>query len=408
MNGQVNPRLVMAFERDIRAHGCVNADDARELVRIAEQLNAESSGCCSVGNKGFKHLRRLLDNAGDRFDDRALAIVNGWGLTGRTPPIMIPVTPDDHNPLDPNSPVEGPGRINDPARVLGKVILDYQAEKKTHHVHWYPQTATRPGGDPINNLYARGGILAKYGAIFGGDARGYELDHAAVLNADPTKAWWGKCDKASQVSCILPPPAHEATLNGVTCSPEEIKGMLVCVVDSLVGEIDFIGHRYNGEDDDPEDPRPSVFLDGLKEWKTNNGGPAIPFNADLDRNGPVWNYAYDGVKVYESDVVPPGFNTSTLPHGGKIKYYHAKLTSTGYPDQARDYQFWIQYDNAGEVKKDGWIQGQDPKISPDFLWRPHPAGDLRDPATWVTKPRKQSNPRILAENVFKLYQLSMA
>jgi len=198
-------------------------------------------------------------------------------------------------------------------------------------------------------------------------------------------------------------------MNGVTFTPHDIAGLLVKVSDSLADRVDFRGERYNGPSDDPNDPTPADFMQYiLKEWGFEGSSP-IPFVLDIDRTEQVWNYPYDQGKVYESEKAPEGVDVSGVPSsGGKVKYYRAEMKGTGFDEQARNYQFWMQYDSNGMVKKSGWLVGDDEKISPDFGWRPHPRGDLSKAEAWKTDTQKQNNPHVLAENVYKIYMASIS
>jgi hypothetical protein len=149
-----------------------------------------------------------------------------------------------------------------------------------------------------------------------------------------------------------------------------------------------------------------VFLEFLTALKDK--GRELGFVLDIDRLVQVWNYPFDTARVYESTKAPAGFNRAILPRGGHVKFQRMELSGTGFPEQARHYQSWIQRDSDGKVMNRGWINGEDTRVSPDFAWLPSPVGDLRSPANWRTQPGKQSNPHVLAENVAQVYFKAMS
>ena len=193
----------------------------------------------------------------------------------------------------------------------------------------------------------------------------------------------------------------------MTDAANDIAGLLVKVSSSLASRFDFEGNRYNRESDDIRDPKPHDFLEKvIKAWGSESSNP-IPFVLDIDRAEAVWNYPYDQGKVWELSGAPDEFDTSDLPSDGRVAFFAAELKGTGFEEQARLYQFWIQYDDNGEVLESGWVEGRDAKINPDFAWRPRPVGDLSDKANWVTNARRQSNPEVKAEEVFEIYARSL-
>lgn len=377
--------------------GVVDVDEAKQLIELAGEVNSQSSGCCGLfgGTKGDKSLRQLLKEPRDKFDPEARSLITMWLNNGHRLPATAtrPERPDPTTPVDPTNP-------DTPAVNHGKVILDWKSPKSTWPCHWWPMKAQQPGGDPMNNLYAPNGPLDKYRIAFGGEALAYErANHAGG------DAWFGHCNNAAQVASVLRQPVKDVVMNGVTFTAHDISGLLCKVVPSLVvKEEDFTGMRYNGANDDPSEPNPVVFLKMLKDFCKSGEGPFI---LDIDRTVQVWNYPFDQAKVYESDKAPTGFNPAALPRGGKTKFYRTELKGTGYPQQERKYQFWIQYDASGQPTERGYVAGEDEKINADFGWRAKAVGNLDNAAAWVTN-GAQSNPHVLAQNVYKLYRASIA
>lgn len=405
--------------RTDRTPGVVDAGESDDLIDKAMEINSQSRGCCGTSSKkGDKGLKELIQTHPDKFKAEGLANIqyylkhhqlragsNGHGSSNPS----IPSNPSRPNRPEPSTPV-APTTPSDTTSPYGKVILEWKCEKSTWHAHWWPMKASQPGGDPINNLYAPGGPLEKYDAAFKRNSKSVELaKNAKPHNSDAKYNWWGHCNNASQIACLLQEPIKDVEYNGVLFTAHDIGGLLCKVVPSLSKGEDFRGNRYNGPTDDPNDPNPVAFLnDVLKAWGGKKEGKPVPFILDIDRTEMVWNYPFDQGKVFESEKAPAGIDTRMIPTDGKIKYYRSELKGTGFKQQERNYQFWIKYDGAGKPADSGWIAGEDEKINPDFAWRPHPVGDLNDSRYWVTNESAQNNSEVRAEDVYKLYKASIA
>lgn len=315
-----------------------------------------------------------------------------------------------------------------PVVTSGTAVVDAAFNKHTWHCHWFPMRATRPynpnlypghpgydelkaGGDPINNLYAKGGALDKYDQAFGqfgfSSARAQEVLTSGhfVPAGEPDKGWWGHCNNASEVACMLEAPKHGVMLNGVTFTPNDIAGLLCRISDSLSDRTDFRGERYNGPRNDKNDPDPAEFLACMKQWAAEG----IPFVLDITRTEEVWNYPYDSVKITEYRGVPviDGVKADSreVPAGGTVNYYRFELSGTDFPNQARDYVGFIHTAPDGLVTA-RWVQwrgARDSEINCDFAWRPH--FKYENGGTWTGV--ANGNPYIDAANVQRIYEASL-
>ncbi len=61
--------------------------------------------------------------------------------------------------------------------------------------------------------------------------------------------WWGSCDKVARAGILFEEPKKAVTLNGVTFTPQDIKGLLTVLADSQGGGSDFVGNRYDANPD---------------------------------------------------------------------------------------------------------------------------------------------------------------
>ena len=444
--------------------GVVDANEARELLSHAKEINAENAWLCGLipSKKGTKQLEQLYKDNGAKFNPLAKVFADEFVSHGRSVDSRLAdsytsaVSATDNTPgvVDRSEALqlighaqamnkEGnwffglfkgtrgteeletmAGRLGgafDPkakamvdtfvktGRTTG-LVIEWQTAKPLWHCHWFPMRESKAGGgDTTNNLFAPNGALDKYDQAFGTKSRDYELaNNFRAHDSDSSDAGWaGHCNNASEVACMLDEPKRSVTYKGVTFSPRDIAGLLVKVSRSLATRVDFEGRRYNGESDDVGDPAPHDFLEKvLKAW--GGGESPIPFVLDIDRKEQVWNYPYDQGKVTESSKAPAGFDTSSLPEGGYISFYKAEMKGTTFDAQARNYEFWIQYSDDGSVLKSDWIEGGDRKVNPDFAWRPHPRGDLSKKENWVSSAHKQNNPHVRAEDVFEIYSRSIA
>jgi hypothetical protein len=347
---------------------------------------------------------------------------SGSGIARPVPgngPVVVPpsspnVIPAPNTPPRPEAPVVDSPDLSAGSGIegpKGKEILKWKAVHPTSFYHWFPMQETKPGGDATNNLYAMNGALAKLDMLTGANSRQYEFDHnRKAVDAGKEFGWWGHCDKASTLACILEAPKHNVTMmtpdgKKVTLSKNDIQGLMVKVAPHLATQVDFKGERYNNERDDPNEPYPDVFLDALKGWAKEG----LPFVMDIDPTKQVWNFPYDQATVYESSKAPKGFNAASLPQDGSVKFYHIEMAGTGFDAKARTYECYVQRDAQGKTMKSGWIKTPNTHNNPDFMWRPHPVGDLRDEAMWVPR-GKSSNPEVDAQikKVFEIYWASMA
>lgn len=61
--------------------------------------------------------------------------------------------------------------------------------------------------------------------------------------------WWGSCDKVARAGILFEEPKKDVTVNGVTFTTQDIKGLLTVLADSQGGGSDFVGDRYDANPD---------------------------------------------------------------------------------------------------------------------------------------------------------------
>lgn len=369
----------------------ISAQEAQRLIMRAEELNASS-----FGPRGVRHLNRLFAQNWASFSPHGREAIENY-LRARQP--QAPGQPT----------IDGVGASGSALVNESRVLLDFNAAKKTWSCHWFPMQETQPGGDPINNLYAAGGPLDKLDQVTGGNSRDFEFKtYRKSVDAGKEFGWWGHCNNAAEAACLLQAPKHGVIMDGkdgkpVKFSPMDIQGLLVKATPSLIQRVDFRGQRFdNPTRDDPNDPRPDVFMAVMKDWAREG----MPFVLDIERKTEVWNFPYDQVKITESKNAPEGFDAQGLPRDGTVRYYQIEMSGTGFEDKKRVYQCYIQYAPNGQVLNSQWIKTPNSNNNPDFMWRPHPIGDLMDKATWQIK-GAINNPGVDPRVVYEIYMKSL-
>ncbi|HXW60200.1 MAG TPA: hypothetical protein VEK06_01560 [Myxococcota bacterium] len=332
---------------------------------------------------------------------------NGANEANATMAINTPTpTPNAANTIAAAN-VGGPTGITTP---YGKRILDFRSSNPTWECHWFPLKENRPGGDPTNNLYAKGGALQKLDMVTGKNSQGYEYaHHRKGIGEGAQFNWWGHCNHAAQVACIFQEPRHSVTVTGrdgrpVTFDTNDIQGLLVKASGCLIQKVDFRGQRFNSSTrDDPNEPYPDMFISVMQEWAQKG----MPFVLDIDREGQVWNFPYDQVLIDESNQPPQGFN-GNLPNDGSVKYYHIHMEGTGYPSKIRNYAAYIQRDASGAVTNKGWIKTPNTNNNPDFMWQPYGMPNIMDRSNWQLRGNEISNPEVDMQVIYDIYMQSLA
>lgn len=242
--------------------------------------------------------------------------------------------------------------------------------------------------------------------------------------------WWGNCDKVALAGNLFKEPKKDVTIDGVTFTPQDIKGLLTVIADSQSPNIKWAGARYDGEYDvirlkngqsiqgmistpldlyqpgmrrredrveitsgfpaelsvrtasgetktlkaseiasiNREDERDDagLFHTTIREW-LKSGMPAV---MDKDSGEHVWNYNFWKVEDKETDVKPSwvGDKLSGIngPAGDGKITYVDREVTLGGGGSKEHYQYWIEEKN-GKIVNSGWAPNS---INPDFLWGP--------------------------------------
>jgi hypothetical protein len=245
-------------------------------------------------------------------------------------------------------------------------------------------------------------------------------------------SWWGSCDKVSLAGILFKEPKKSVTVDGVTFSAQDIKGLLTVIADGQSGGTDFVGNRYDARPDvvhlkngqklsgkiltevdwnaaglrrsedytlpasipdevtfrgmdgveqtfkkseisllareDKQDDA-ALFHTTIQEW-LQSGRAAV---MDKDPGDHVWNYSFHKAEdaIYKDGLVP-GWGNFEKKDGWNGPAGDGKLTYV-----ERKVQFG---ENGATETYRYWLEEKDGKVvnsgwapgsgNPDFLWRP--------------------------------------
>ncbi|MCA2980815.1 MAG: hypothetical protein INH41_23995 [Myxococcaceae bacterium] len=275
--------------------------------------------------------------------------------------------------------------------------------------------------------------------------------------------WWGSCDKVALAGVLFEEPKKDVTLNGVTFTRQDIKGLLTVIADGQAGGFDFKGDRFDNTPDlirlrngqelrgtistpidfkadgarrqqdwqinanqlpdevkvklmdgtertlkkselsfvAREDKRddPVLMHETIGEW-LKSGRPAV---MDKDSGDHVWNYNF-----YKAD-------DTTYRDGLKPSWATDELLKDGFKGPAGDGKIvWVErqvtFMGSGNETYRYWLEEKNGKFvnggwapgsnNPDFLWRP--AG------TPTFTGRNERNPFVDPTVVKAIYEASIA
>ncbi len=272
--------------------------------------------------------------------------------------------------------------------------------------------------------------------------------------------WWGSCDKVARAGILFAEPKKDVTLNGVTFTAQDIKGLLTVLSDSQGGGSDFVGNRYDAQPDTivlkngqtvrgqiqgevdfsgkhngdlqiaatlPPEVKVTL-LDGtekvykaaelssigredklddaglfhttIAEW-LKSGRPAV---MDRDSGEHVWNYNFYKADdlLFKNGLKPSWADQADLkkgfngPAGDGKISYVERTVELGGGGGTQNYRYWLE-EKAGKIVNSGWADGSS---SPDFLWRPQTEAAFTGP--------NARNPFVDPKLVKELYDLSIA
>ena len=273
--------------------------------------------------------------------------------------------------------------------------------------------------------------------------------------------WWGSCDKVARAGILFAEPKKDVTLNGVTFTAQDIKGLLTVLADSQGGGSDFVGNRYDANLDviglrNGQQVKGTIVTEGIDFGTKRQGDVAVnsanlpdevkvklldgtektfkkselsfvaredkrddpvlmhetisawlksgrPAVMDKDSGDHVWNYNF-----YKAD-------DTLYKDGLKPSWASDELLKKGYNGPAGDGKIvWVERTvslggGGGSERYRYWLEekngkfvngGYDPSSpNPDFLWRPQ-----TDPAFTGHNER---NPFVDPKLVKELYEASI-
>ena len=242
--------------------------------------------------------------------------------------------------------------------------------------------------------------------------------------------WWGSCDKVALAGNLFKEPKKDVTINGVTFTAQDIKGLLTVIADSQSPQNKWAGARYDGQYDlvrlkngtslqgvietpfelyqpgmrrsedrveitsgfpaeltmrtasgetktlkaaelasiNREDKRDDagLFHNTIRDW-LKTGMPTV---MDKDPGEHVWNYNFWKCEDKETTVKPSWAPEKLVgingPAGDGKVTYVEREVELGGGGSKERYQYWVEEKN-GKIVNSGWASGS---TNPDFLWGP--------------------------------------
>lgn len=271
--------------------------------------------------------------------------------------------------------------------------------------------------------------------------------------------WWGSCDKVALAGILFQDPKKDVTLDGVTFTKQDIRGLLTVIADSQSKGTDFVGARYDEKPDivvtkDGRQVNGTItnmkgddFRGAEDMWRWNgdfmvkNGSdkeitlkladgtektyPAdeIKYLAredkkdmdpkdfhttvkkwlgegrgaafDKDAGSHVWNYSFDKAEFTERNV--EGFNREeAIGHNGPAGDGDIRhYTSKIHFGNSPDSFSYWLEYKDGDIVNGGW-KGK----NPDFMWRPGDNADFTG--------HNARNPYVKPDLIKEIYEASIA
>jgi hypothetical protein len=173
-------------------------------------------------------------------------------------------------------------------------------------------------------------------------------------------AWWnGHCNGWAASSVLRTQPTSSKTVNGVTFTVSDLKGLLAEV--DYCAKVAFFGTRYRGTGQNYYDIDPATFHKTLQYYIGNLRKPVA---MDYYANTVVDNHVVSG---YTMNIVRTGTNTFTVTTTLRMHKYDGFITNTPgmAPLYTRVYKYRLTQDSNGNVVSGSWLSA-----NPDFVWVP--------------------------------------
>jgi hypothetical protein len=242
--------------------------------------------------------------------------------------------------------------------------------------------------------------------------------------------WWGHCNAVAAAGLMYQQPQHDVTVNGITFTRQDIRGLLSVIAEDQDVSTGWIGNRYDDqlstvltrsgeklqgritsetvlgragavrvgdmvavagmdsdvtiqildgttrtipaadvlavEQEDKSDIDPITFHQTVRSWLASGRGAV----ADRDRGSHVWNYNFYEVEDEITTVAPAGLDLPKL-EGLKGPPSGGKVTfverSMYYADSKNPILYHYWLEEKdGVIVNGGWLS----RNNPDFVWQP--------------------------------------
>jgi hypothetical protein len=281
------------------------------------------------------------------------------------------------------------------------------------------------------------------------------------MDSTMSVGWWGSCDKVARAGILFEEPRKDVTLNGVTFTAQDIKGLLTVIADSQGGGSDFVGNRYDANLDiiglrNGQQVKGTIITEGI-DFGTKRQGDVAVNSANLPdevkvrlldgsektykkselnfvaredkRDDPV--LIHETIGAWLKSGRPAVMDKDSGDHVWNYNFYKAEdtlykdglkpswgsdeLLKKGYNGPAGDGKIvWVERTvslggGGGSDRYRYWLEEKNGKFvngawdpsspNPDFLWRPQ-----TDPAFTG---RNERNPFVDPKLVKELYEASI-
>jgi hypothetical protein len=238
--------------------------------------------------------------------------------------------------------------------------------------YWWPLSK----GELIYGYNSDVPPLQKYDAVAYGYYPGpatYESYNNELNYSSGAGSWFGLCNGWSAAAIMTKEPTSSNTVQGITFSVGDQKGLLSEAWYETSGDGWFEGYRYDGNaGDDLQDLYPDQLWILLQTYVRDQG---VPIVLDITADEAVWNYPFYNYDLSGTAVGNNWYDCSLYIEGADDGVYPDFV---GIQKITRNYTFMVQVVNGNIVNGSGYWTGDSVQNHPDFAWYPGSQPALRN------------------------------
>jgi hypothetical protein len=283
---------------------------------------------------------------------------------------------------------------NAPQNITGAGIIDDKLDslptrgttKPIWHGDWWPLSE---GGTARRSSPNELSPLEKYDLVTNQNSSATQWERARARQFGDV-SWAGHCNGLASAAMKEPEPRKNAVYNGVTFTPDDVKGLLV---EMWQGGGKIVGGRCqsnNLERDSygrPIDPHCRDLNPGTLHLALTNfvGKNRISVILDVSNEEEVWNFAVSSFesavrKVTKEEALRIlGLNGSNYPFHATASQFANVSTTVRFASQPQiTLQYILELNAEGRILGGEW-SGNSKKSHPDFIWRPDSSPNPENP-----------------------------